>query len=802
MRAAPKIDAELSLRVLDVLRGKLTLPQAAKRAGVSVASLRRHRQRYLESKLPQSRQTLRVGVRRPVRIVRDAGWVPHIYADHTRDLFFGQGFAMAQDRLWQLDYLRRRAHGRLAEVLGAEALASDRQNRILGFGRLADQEWEAIAPDAAEALEGFAAGVNAWMEATRANLPIEFEILEYEPEPWTARDSLALHRAFLWQLTGRLENLAAGEAAKRVLGEWRAAEFLRTECPDETILPSARARGRRRTSGATGGGAAGGGDGAGGSNNWAVAPSRSRTGRAMLATDPHIPFALPAGLYLAHLSGAGYDVVGAGYPGEPGIKLGRNDRIAWGITNLVASSRDLYVEQVNPEKAGQYRLDGGWADFSRRSEEIPIRGGKPLRLEVRSTVRGPVVDEMVPALPGSEGTVLSLRWVGQERLGDLKAMLDVCRARDWASFRRAASTWRLGIFNLLYADVEGHIGWQAVGSIPIRGRGDQTRGYRPANDPSHGWRGYIAFDDLPRMADPERGWVATANNRPADDSFPQPLYGWWAPGDRAVRLRQFFERKKRFAGSDFRRMQFDAYSVRAEQAVPTLRKRLGDSRDAAGRRIARLLARWDCHCRPESVAATVFETFFELWHERVIRARFPTALQPFLITLGAGSGLALRLITEGRPRDWFRESSLAVELVGTARAALVELERRLGKNSRAWRWGRVHTVSFRHPLDGRGGTTGLFATPQRPAHGTTHAINNNGYAHGKRFDVTIGPEFRMVADLSDLDATEMVLATGQSGHPGSPRYTDHLERWLRGDYYRMPWTPAARSAHGEVRLEP
>jgi penicillin amidase len=754
----------------------------------------------LQSKLPPARQALQARVRHPVRIVRDGGWVPHVYAESARDLFFGQGLAMAQDRLWQMDYFRRRALGRLAEVLGPEAVLSDCQSRILGFGRLADQEWDGVTAEAAEALEAFAAGVNAWSEAARANLPIEFDILGYEPETWTPRDSLALYRAFLWQLTGRLENLAAAEAARRVLGEALATDFLTTESPDETILPRRAASAARQRAPA---GATGGGDDAGGSNNWAVAPGRSRTGHALLATDPHLPLALPTGLYLAHLSGGGYNVAGATYPGWPGIIFGHNDRIAWGITNLVASCRDLYVETLRPGMPSQYRLNGGWADFDRRIEEIVVKDARPVRLEVRSTVRGPVVDNLVPPLPDSEGTVLSLRWVGQERLGELPSMLDLCRSRDWESFRKAAARWRLPIVNLVYADVDGHIGWQGVGSIPIRGEGERTRGYRPANDPTHEWRGSIAFDDLPRLFDPEHGWIATANNKPVDDDFPQPLYGWWAPGHRAVRLRQLFERQERFTLENFRRMQFDAYSVRAEQAVPALRQRLATSSEPA-LKLTDLLAPWDYQYRPESAAATVFETFFELWHERVIMARFPDDVRPFLVTLGAGSGLALRLIVEGRPDDWFGDGSLASELSENARATIAELEARLGPDPAAWRWGDVHRISLSHPLDGRPGAGDLFRTPPRPAHGTSHALNNTGYAHGVSFAVTSGPEFRMVVDLGDLDGAGVILTTGQSGQPGSPHYADHLPKWLTGQYDTLPWSPKAveAAARGELRLEP
>ncbi|MCI0545940.1 MAG: penicillin acylase family protein [Candidatus Rokubacteria bacterium] len=784
--------------VRDTLRGSLSLAEAARRARVSPAVWRRLRRRYLESKAPPARQMVRADVSQPVRIVRDGAGVAHVFAERARDLFAGQGFAVAQDRLWQLDYLRRRALGRLAEVLGPEALDEDRQSRILGFGRLADQEMEGLAADAAEALDGFAAGVNGWMEAVRRNLPVEFEILDYEPAPWTPRDSVAILRAFWWQLTGRLENLAAAEAATRVLGPLLAAEFLRTESPDEVIMARRGAPPRRAAS------SGGGGEGAGGSNNWAVSPGRSATGHALLATDPHLPLALPAALHLGHLSGGGYEVAGASYPGAPGIMFGRNERIAWGITNLVASPRDLFVETLDPRDPERYLTAGRWHDLEQQVEDIEVRGGLVRRLTVRSTIRGPLVDELVPALPGAEGVALSLRWVGQERIGDVQAMLDLGRARDWASFRAAAATWRLPIFNLVYADVDGHIGWQAAGSIPVRGEGDRTRGYRPAEDPAHAWRGYIAFETLPYVLDPERGWVATANNKPVEDDDPAPLYGWWAPGYRAARLRQLLDTPGPLAPEDVRRMQQDVYSVRAAQAVPPLRDLLASSGDPVAQRLADLLGGWDFHFRTDSAAAVAFETFFELWHERVIAARFPDGVRPFLVGLGAGSGLALRLITEGRPRRWFPGRSRDGEVVETARGAMAELASRLGKDSERWSWGALHTISLRHPLDGRAGSRSLFRTTPAAAPGTSHVLNNLGYAHGRRFPVTSGPEFRLVADLGDLESTSMILSTGQGGQPGTPRFTDHLPRWLAGDYHVMPWHRAAveRAATGEVQLLP
>jgi penicillin amidase len=762
----------------------------------------------LAATLPPTDLTRGAAVERPVRIVRDRSGTPHVYAETARDLFVGYGFALAQDRLWQIDYYRRRALGRLSVILGPDEVGSDRKNRLLGFGRLADQERAELSAEAAEALDGFAAGINAWIEQASGDggtgLPIEFEILEYVPEPWAPRDSLALMRAFFWQLTGRLENLAAGEAARRYLGSDLAADFLTTEAADETILPPANA-GRGRLVGA---GATGGSDMAGGSNNWAVTPSRSASGHAMLASDPHLPFMLPVGLYQVHLSGAGYDVAGAGYPGTPNVWFGHNDRVAWGLTNLVASPRDLYVETLDPADPTRYRDGDCWATFETHTETIVVRGAPDETITIRSTTRGPLVDEIVPLAPetGPDGapTAISLRWTGQDALGDVQAVLDLNRARDWASFRDALSRWRLPIFNFVYADVDGYIGWQATGQIPIRGDGDLSRGYRPANDPAHAWTGFIPFDDLPRIEDPAGGWVGTANNRPvAVDEQMVPLYGWWAPGHRALRLRHLLDDGRTLSADDLRAMQYDTTNLRAAEALPRLRKTLAN--DVRAARFLDLLDGWDLRMSTDGVSATVFEAFFEHWHLRVLDARFPDEVSAFLRTLGAGSGLSLRLLSDGEPSVWLGDGiDLAGAIAETAVATLDDLAARFGQDPADWRWGQVHQVVFHHPLDGRPGTDGLFATAPRETAGTGYVLNANSFSHDEPFAVVSGPEYRLVVDLGDLDGATTVLTTGESGLPGSPHYDDMVDPWVRGSYLPLPFSPAAVEAAkaGETRLEP
>jgi penicillin amidase len=306
------------------------------------------------------------------------------------------------------------------------------------------------------------------------------------------------------------------------------------------------------------------------------------------------------------------------------------------------------------------------------------------------------------------------------------------------------------------------------------------------------------------MEDPTRGWVGTANNAPVDPAEQTvPLYGWWASGHRALRLRQVFDDDRTFSADDLRAMHSDVLNLRAAEVLPSLSALL--SGGTAGARVLDLLDGWDMKMSTDSVAATVFEAFFERWHRRVLAAGFPEAVRGFLGSLGAGAGLAQRLLTEGDSTGWFGTDSDYVRAVEeTAAEALADLEARFGADPEGWRWGTLHAVSFRHPLDGYPGTEGLFATAPRECSGNGYVLNANGFSHDAPFAVTSGPEYRLVVDLGDLDGATTVLTTGESGLPGSPHYDDMVDPWVRGIHLPLPFSPAAVEAAtaGETRLEP
>lgn len=715
-----------------------------------------------------------------VEIIRDGAGVPHVYATSTGDVYFGLGFAMAEDRLWQMDRLRRRALGRQAAVLGPDYVESDLMHRAVGIPEIAEREVAETDPETRHILERFVAGINRYVEACGADLPVEFKLLEYAPEPFVVRDVIAILRGEWWSLNGRLQNLTIAEAAMLLPPHLRPA-YLAPEAPECRIVESSVPSTSDPLS------AAGMGDGTG-SNNWAVAAARTATGQALLCGDPHQPFWVPSSWYEYALHGPEDDVAGAGHPGVPGLWWGSNGDVAWSITNNAASTRDLYREEVDPDDARRYRDGDTWRLFDERSIEVQVRGQPPVRHVQRSSVRGPIVNHVVPSLAEGGDPPLALRWVGQEHLDDVRAAIAIGRARDWDAFRAALRDWSVAVFNFVYADRRGHVGYQCAGRIPLRGR--PASGYRDANAPEDAWHGYIPFDGLPRLWDPPRGYTASANQRVAPDDFRYPLYGAWGAGHRGQRIRQAFEANPSFDRQAVIALQNDVKSCRAERLCPPLVDTwLAESTDADVRLLRAVLAEWDYRYTVQSVAPTVFETFMQAWQERVARARFPERLVPLV---QAHNGAAARLI-EGGELDWFA-GDLRAELEAAAREAIGRVRARCGEDQSDWRWGNVHQAHWRHPLGGP--ERAWLDVGPAPVDGGSDTLRNTG-AGRPPFAADSGAEYRLVVDFAQPDRFLAVQNIGNSGQPGSPHYADQFEPWLAGGYHVVHLTREAVEAAAE-----
>ena len=748
----------------------------------------------INSRLPEVESNVMASVDRKVDIVRDRWGIPHIFAQGDDDLFFGYGFAIAQDRLWQLDYLRRKAMGRLSEVLGKEALDQDVLVRTVGINRIAREEVERLPASTIGLLNAFSAGINLAIEQGNGKLPIEFGLLGYEPEPWTPLDSVAIWGEFRWYLTGRLPVIVIPEVAKRTLGDgslYRA--FLTPEAGDESILPPgsypAGPVGPAKVE-AT----AGGPDEGLGSNNWVVAGGRTTTNKPMLASDPHIAFGSVGCWHEVHLSGGSFDSVGMAYVGVPFICMGRNRRVAWGLTNNICSQRDLYQEMVDPEHPDAFLYDGRWEPAREVTESIDVRGAETVVKTIRYSRNGPIVDEILPKECGAQA--VSLRWMGAEECDEISAMLMADSAESADEFREALRGWRVPTWSFGFADAEGHIGYQCAGQIPIRE--DWDRSFRPGWDAAHQWGEVIPYDSMPALKDPDDGWIRSANNRTAQKDFPFPLSGTWSSGHRAVRIRQMIEAKERLSRDDFARMQMDALSLRAIEGVPPLLETLEGSPDARVRAAAALLVSWNRRMEPSEAGATIFEYFFQRWSTAVSGERFGDELTG--LVSGAVSGLALALLSKDE-HGWFSCRDRKEAIVGSLIHAMDDLERDVGTDMSRWEWGKVHKITLRHHLSGRGDLSHLLDRGGHPVRGNGVTVCNTGY--DPNYLAVAGANYRLIADLQDdPPGLWAVDAAGESGHPGSPHYGDQLAEWMAGRHHYLPLERDEIRAESTQMLQP
>jgi penicillin G amidase len=712
----------------------------------------------------QNTRQIAAAVSGRVEILRDRSGVPHVYAASTPDLYFGLGIAMAQDRLWQMDRLRRRALGRQAEILGPAYVASDIAHLTVGIDEIADREVGAFDERTFQVVSALVAGVNRQIEVLGRDLPPEFRRLDYAPEPFAVRDVVAIARGIWWSLNGRIDRIVAAEAA-RFLPEAFRGLYLTPEASENRVLQCAA-----------------GTDDATGSNNWALHGSRTPTGKPVLCGDPHQPFWVPSTWYEYALHGPEDDAAGAGHPGFPGMWWGSNGTTAWAITNNMASTRDLYAEEIDPRDSRRYRDGDAWREFTERNVSIKVRGAVAHALTIRSTVRGPVANALVPPLDAAGDPPLSLRWVGMEHIDDIRASIAIARARDWVGFRAALRDWSVAIFNFVYADADGHIGYQMAGRVPIRGR--VVPGFRDANAVADQWQGYIPFDDLPHMYDPPSGYVASANQRIVPDDWKQPIYGAYSQGHRGVRLAQALGNPAAMDTPANIGLQNDVKNCRAERLCPHILRHLA----GALATFEWLFGDWDYRYSLTSTAPTLFEAFMALWQREVIGQHLPGRL---LDLTHQQTGLGSSLL-EDPTISYFADGTTA-HVVAVAQRTLAALQSRLGSDEASWQWGRLHQAHWRHPVG-----DAEFDIGPREVDGGSHTLRNTG-GELPPHSANSGAEYRIVVDFATPDSFLAVQNIGNSGVPGDPHYRDQFEPWLRGEYHVVHLRREAVEADCESR---
>lgn len=762
--------------------------------------------RLMGRRLPVTSGSLEVeGLAGPVTIRRDRFGVPHIEATTPDDAWFGLGFCQGQDRAFQIETRIRVVRGTLAALVGGDAFAVDELSRRVGFARYGEAVLAGMRRHHRSGYEAFAAGVRAGVGAGGGGRVHEFTLLRTAPTPFAAADAVgflavqAFALASNWDTElARLRMLALdGPEAVAALHPPYPADLPVSDRPgaaagrvvDALADDLARAR-ELFTPG-------------GGSNNWAIAGSRTKTGRPILANDPHLAPVLPPHWYLAHLATPHWTVTGASLPAVPTFAAGHNQHAAWGVTAGLIDNTDLFIEEVGPDNAS-VRRGGEFVPCEVRREVIEVRGSEPVTIDVLETDRGPVVG---PAFEGPFGALsMSATWL---RPDDIGATIDLCQVGSFADLRRVYGPWTSVPLNVAFADESGTIGWQLIGSAPVRGKGGGTIPLE-ASDPATRWEDDpVPFEELPHAVDPPSGFVATANNLPSADG---PYLGSdFLDGYRVQRISELLAERDDWDVAATLRLQLDQHSIPWREMRGVV---LGATEDVGGDIVA-ALRDWDGTVGPDSPGATVFEVLVAEMCRRVAEAKAPASAG---LALGGGftplvpfSGLLVRRVSHlvallrEQPDGWFATGwgpMIRDALVTTGKI----LTDRYGPDIGDWAWGQVRPLRLKHPLGARRALQGLYDLGPFPHGGDANTVNP---APVDPRDPLRNPDFaiaslRMVIDVGEWENARFSLPGGQSGNPFSPHYADQLPLWRRGDGLTIAQEPSevARVARSTLALAP
>lgn len=752
--------------------------------------------------LAQTSGTIKLaGLQKPVRVLRDEWGIAHIYAETQDDLFFAQGFVAAQDRLWQMDLWRRTGEGKLAEVLGSQAVARDRFARLLRYRGDMKAEYESYAPDAEPIIAAFVRGVNAFIETSRDRLPIEFQLTGSKPELWTPAVCLTRMAGFVMTRNASSEILRAQlarEFGKEFVDEWIETDPARKlELPEGLDLAGIDAKILGLANAASAGvnfnppTTANPSDG---SNNWVIDGQLSATGKPLLANDPHRTIALPSLRYLVHLVGPGWNVIGAGEPALPGVAAGHNERVGFGFTIVGIDQQDLYVEEINPANPNQYRYRGKWEPMRVEREQIKVKGEAQMRtIELKFTAHGPVLYE-----DAERRRAYALKWVGSEPgTAGYLASLSLNRARNWPEFLQALERWKVPSENLVYADVEGNIGWVAAGLTPVR-KGWSGLLPVPGAAGKYEWQGFRPLRELPQSFNPAQHFLATANHNILPAGYPHELGYEWSNPLRFWRIAEVLSKYQiKFTVADFQKLQHDEVSLPARDLIAVLKEVKGAPANLQP--FIELLTGWDGRLAKDSAAAALFEIWLPKLTPAIFKPHVPAKAWP-LIASRISLLKTLDAVKHPRPR-WFGADGRDAVLFKSLTEAVQEARTRLGTDHAQWRWGKLHVAPFTHALSTSAERRVLFDLPVVERGGDGNTVNNTS---GANFRQTHGASFREILDVSDWDKSVATNVPGQSGQPGSPHYADLLPLWSEGRYFPLLFSQAKveAAARQRLRLEP
>lgn len=767
---------------------------------------------YQKSSLPTTNGHLEIkGLTADVEIIRDEWGVPHIMAQNKRDLFMAVGYVMAQDRLFQMDFMRRVARGQLSEILGADYVDTDH------FLRLLVSKWPESRVNATlsgkyrEAMVAYADGVNAFLETKKGSLPWEFKILGYEPKPWRPTDGVYINLLMGWDLQTGYTDLLMWELVNKV-----GLEMADTAIPGypndaRTIIPSGQYNvaalsktvypldALERTIPFLS-------PGADASNGWAVSGTRTATGFPILCQDPHLGLTAPSIWYEMHIKAEDIDAAGVTFAGTPAVIIGNNKRIAWGCTNVMLDDMDFYIEKINPANPNQYWYDGQWRDMEILTETIAVKKGDPVTRTIRITAHGPIVNDVRPGMTD----VLSMRWTLNDGLGGTECFMDLNSAQNWEDFRSAVGKFHGPAQNMPYADADGNIGYYTAGRIPIRANPGEGVLPMPGWDGNHEWQGYLPFSQNPHLLNPASGYVVVANNRTAGDEFPHYISRYFVAKYRAERISDVIESKEKITVADMVALQNDVYSLEAEEITPIILAAFKDAApaDALVASALEQLKTWDYQTGVDSVGSSIYHAI----QIRLLPNLFRDQMGPELYDKYLGStdsvlkGFAAVMTDPDSP--WFDDTGTPDkketrdDIIRRSTAeAMTDLKNALGDDVAKWTWGRIHQHRSGHIVFKDVSVLGrLFNIGPFPIGGSKATVAPAAYQYKKPYQSSHGSSTREIIDFSDPKNNIRVITTGCSGQVGSRYYENQNELWRQGEYHPILMDPADIEKHAAGRL--
>ncbi|MQG38836.1 MAG: penicillin acylase family protein [SAR202 cluster bacterium] len=763
---------------------------------------------YLKSSLPLYEGDYRVpNLSDTVEVFFDEYAVPHVFAKNELDAFFTAGYLMARERLFQMTINAATTEGKLSELFGESQLESDIFLRTWGIPRTAKKLVDILEPESKAILETFCKGVNTYINEIGDSLPIEFKLLRIKPFTWEPKHITGYARLMAYSLSQSWYPEMLFGQVSYMLGEKKALElwpiapdekppFLPQISSDLSIIHNTLASADRKVRNILG--TAGGSLG---SNSWVIDGKFTRSGYPILANDPHLGNSQPSIWYEMHLVGGRYDVAGAFFPGVPFAVIGQNKNVAWGFTNLMADDLDFYVETVDEDYPNSYLFNGMWEKMKIRKETIDIKGSTSYEFIVRETHRGPIISDIHPLAKNAKHAI-SFRWTGNELSNEVKAFLGFNRMQDWHDFSQATKDYTVPGQNIIYADKQGNIGWRPAARVPIR-KGGSMLVPLPGETNKYDWKGFVDFKNMPYLFNPDEGIIITANNRTIPNEFPYYVSGLWHERSRFDRINELLSNRDSLDIIDMAEIQNDVNSPFARFIKPYLLNALmnADLNNDNYKQAISHLSQWNGDFNSQSTGALIFSITLIKLLENIYSdemALLGDDYYKYWIGPVGGKGnwgiplRNLRGIMLFGLSSWIDDintsnhvETLEEIIILSFKEGVMELKEILGPSTFDWWWGRLHTITHNHAVGVASPfldrvfnfNIGPFETD-----GSSTTINNGEYSLSSPFNRVVGPSFRRIVDLSNMNNTSFILPTGQSGLPTSAHYSDQTELYNSGAY--------------------